>query len=183
MGRFIQYYREHGKYMERTYGVVERIGIERLRELLVKDVDRIGERLDAEIDRAVEAYKDPWAEAENPVHPSQFSESVRVDEERKGVSLGPVEAVPLGQGRTYEVDGRTIAVFRQRDEQLFATQQACPHRGGPLADGIIGDGKVICPLHARKFDLKTGASIEGDCCAIQTYPIRVEEGEIVLMRG
>ncbi len=183
MGRFIQYYREHGKYMERTYGVVERIGIERLRELLVKDVDRIGERLDAEIDRAVEAYKDPWAEAEKPVHPAQFSESVRVDEERKGVSLGPVEAVPLGQGRTYEVDGRTIAVFRQRDEQLFATQQACPHRGGPLADGIIGDGKVICPLHARKFDLKTGASIEGDCCAIQTYPIRVEEGEIVLMRG
>ena len=96
------------------------------------------------------------------------------------VPLGPVEAIPLGQGRTYVVDGRAIAVFRQRDGQLFATQNACPHRGGPLADGIIGAGKVICPLHARKFDLKTGASLQEDCCAVQTYPVRIEGGEIIL---
>lgn len=95
------------------------------------------------------------------------------------VPLGPVEAIPLGQGRTYVVDGRAIAVFRQRDGQLFATQNACPHRGGPLADGIIGAGKVICPLHARKFDLKMGASADGDY-AVQTYPVRVEGGEIIL---
>ena len=95
------------------------------------------------------------------------------------VPLGPVEAIPLGQGRTYVVDGRAIAVFRQRDGQLFATQNACPHRGGPLADGIIGAGKVICPLHARKFDLTTGASVEGDY-AVQTYPVRIEGGEIIL---
>src|SRR5574337_409471 len=95
MGRFIQYYREHGKYMERAYGVVERFGIERLRELLVKDVDGIGERLDAEIERAVEAYKDPWAEANEPVHPAQFSEPIRVNEEVKGIPLGPVDAIPL----------------------------------------------------------------------------------------
>ena len=95
------------------------------------------------------------------------------------VPLGPVDAIPLGQGRTYVVDGRAIAVFRQRDGQLFATQNACPHRGGPLADGIIGAGKVICPLHARQFDLKTGASGEGDY-AVQTYPVRVEGGKIIL---
>lgn len=96
------------------------------------------------------------------------------------VSLGPLEAIPIGQGLAYMVDGRVIAVFRQRDGQLFATQNVCPHRGGPLADGIIGAGKVICPLHARQFDLKTGASVGGDCCAIQTYPIRVEGSEIIL---
>ena len=95
------------------------------------------------------------------------------------VPLGRVDAIPLGQGRTYVVDGCAIAVFRQRDEQLFATQNACPHRGGSLADGIIGAGKVICPLHARQFDLNTGASGEGDC-AVQTYPVRVEGGEIIL---
>ena len=95
------------------------------------------------------------------------------------VPLGPVDAIPLGQGRTYVVDGRAIAVFRQRDGQLFATQNACPHRGGPLADGIIGAGKVICPLHARQFDLKTGASGEGDY-TVQTYPVRVEGGKIIL---
>lgn len=95
------------------------------------------------------------------------------------VPLGPVEAIPLGQGRTYVVDGRAIAVFRQRDGQLFATQNACPHRGGPLADGIIGAGKVICPIHARQFDLTTGASADGDY-AVQTYPVRIEGGEIIL---
>lgn len=93
------------------------------------------------------------------------------------VPLGPVEAIPPGQGCTYIVDGCAIAVFRQRDGQLFATQNACPHRGGSLADGIIGDGKVICPLHARQFDLKTGASVD---CAVRTYPVRVEGGEILL---
>jgi nitrite reductase (NADH) large subunit len=82
MGRFIQYYREHGKYMERAYGVVERIGIERLRELLVEDVEGIGARLDAEIERAVEAFKDPWAEADEPVHPAQFSGPVLVELKR-----------------------------------------------------------------------------------------------------
>ena len=95
------------------------------------------------------------------------------------VPLGPVDAIPLGQGCTYVVDGRAIAVFRQRDGQLFATQNECPHRGGPLADGIIGAGKVICPLHARQFDLKIGASAGGDY-AVRTYPVRVEDGEVIL---
>ena len=82
MGRFIQYYREHGKYMERSYGLVERVGIERLRELLVEDVEGIGARLDAEIDRAVEACTDPWTEADEPVHPAQFSGPVLVELKR-----------------------------------------------------------------------------------------------------
>jgi len=93
------------------------------------------------------------------------------------VPLGPVDTIPLGQGCTYVVDGCAIAVFRQRDGQLFATHNACPHRGGPLADGIIGNGQVICPLHARQFDLKTGTSTD---YTVQTYPVRVEDGEIIL---
>src|SRR5574337_876633 len=95
------------------------------------------------------------------------------------VPLGPVDAIPPGQGLTYVVDGCAIAVYRQRDGQLFATQNACPHRGGPLADGIIGNGQVICPLHSRQFDLKTGASADGEY-TVRTYPIRVEGGEIIL---
>lgn len=93
------------------------------------------------------------------------------------IPLGSVDAIPLGQGRTYVVDGCAIAVFRQRDGQLFATQNACPHRGGPLADGIIGNGTVICPLHARQFDLTTGESAD---CTVRTYPVRVEDSEILL---
>jgi len=93
------------------------------------------------------------------------------------VPLGPVDAIPLGQGCTYVVDGCAIAVFRQRDGQLSATQNTCPHRGGSLADGILEAGKVVCPLHDRQFDLKTGASED---CVVRTYPVRAEGGEILL---
>jgi nitrite reductase (NADH) large subunit len=73
MGRFMQYYREHGKYLERSYGFVERVGIETLRKILVDDSLGICARLDAEIQKAVDAYHDPWKEAEIPVYPAQFS--------------------------------------------------------------------------------------------------------------
>jgi len=75
-GRFMQYYREQGKYLERTYDFVERLGIDRLRGLLVNDVEGICERLDRDIQSAVDAYVDPWQEANDPVHPAQFSGSL-----------------------------------------------------------------------------------------------------------
>jgi len=78
MGRFMQYYRENGKYLERSYGFVERLGIERLRDVLVEDTEGICTRLDAEIEAAVAAYKDPWLEAVQPVHASQFADPVPV---------------------------------------------------------------------------------------------------------
>ncbi len=73
MGRFMQYYREHGKYLERTYHFVERFGIETLRKIVVEDSEGIAARLDAGIQQAVDAYKDPWKEAELPAYPAQFS--------------------------------------------------------------------------------------------------------------
>jgi len=71
MGRFMQYYRENGKYLERTYGFVERIGIERIREIVL-DNGELGHRLDTAIQAAVESYQDPWQESEVPATASQF---------------------------------------------------------------------------------------------------------------
>lgn len=80
IGRFMQYYREHGKWMERSHAFVERVGIERLRELLVEDREGICARLDGEIQEAVDAYVDPWEEADQPYHPNQFrSELIPVE--------------------------------------------------------------------------------------------------------
>ena len=76
IGRFIQYYRENAKYLERTYDFVERLGIEKVQRVLIEDSEGICERLDAEIERASESYKDPWLEGASPVHPLQFVESV-----------------------------------------------------------------------------------------------------------
>lgn len=73
MGRFMQYYRENARYLERTYDFVERLGIEHLRQILVEDSEGICARLDQDMQGAVDAYRDPWLEAADPVHPNQFA--------------------------------------------------------------------------------------------------------------
>ncbi|MQA91902.1 MAG: NAD(P)/FAD-dependent oxidoreductase [Gemmatimonas sp.] len=72
-GRFIQYYRENANYLERTYSFVPRIGIERIRKIVVEDADGIGEELDAALQASVDDYSDPWLEATAPAHPAQFA--------------------------------------------------------------------------------------------------------------
>lgn len=72
-GRFMQYYREQGKYMERSWAFVERVGVDHLRKVLVEDAEGICARLDADMQATVESYEDPWEEAEKPVHPTQFT--------------------------------------------------------------------------------------------------------------
>ena len=72
IGRFMQYYREHAKYMERTYGFVDRVGIDVLKNILAEDSLGICAQLDARIQEAVDAYRDPWKEAEVPAHEHQF---------------------------------------------------------------------------------------------------------------
>src|SRR5258708_6065496 len=69
-----------------------------------------------------------------------------------------VDDVPLGEGRVVTLAGRKIAVFRAAGG-WDAPDAACPHLGGPLADGIVCDRAVICPLHDRRFDLATGDAL------------------------
>jgi nitrite reductase (NADH) large subunit len=73
MGRFMQYYRESAKYLERTYGFVERLGIERIRAVIVDDSEGIAARLDEEMQKTVESYRDPWKEAYAPATANQFA--------------------------------------------------------------------------------------------------------------
>ena len=96
-------------------------------------------------------------------------------------NLGSIQRIPLGEGRTFHVRDTTVAIFRTRDGNVFATQPNCPHRGGPLADGLIGSGKVICPLHSFAFNLTTGQPIENPCEQLRTHPVSLSEaGDILL---
>ena len=95
--------------------------------------------------------------------------------ERTEISLGPVDQIPMGEGRVFPVRGLEVAVFHTRAGAVYAVQAECPHRQGPLADGLVGGTTVMCPFHSRKFDLVTGVGLLGDC-DIQTYPIRLAEG-------
>jgi nitrite reductase/ring-hydroxylating ferredoxin subunit len=93
--------------------------------------------------------------------------------------LGPVEQIPIGEGREFIVGDRRVAVFRLRDGRLMAIDARCPHRDGPLADGLVGMDSVICPLHLRRFSLVTGDADTGDC-AVAVYDTRLDDGQVVV---
>ena len=95
-------------------------------------------------------------------------------------TLGPLHLIPPGEGRNFEVAGERVAVFHTRAGEVFATQANCPHKNGPLADGLVGGRSVICPLHAWTFDLSTGEQLAGSCKLIR-YAVSVSaDGKVVL---
>lgn len=96
------------------------------------------------------------------------------------IDAGPLTAISPGEGRHLQAFGLDIAIVRTRAGAVYAVEGKCPHRGGPLADGLIGGTTLICPLHAWKFDLETGQALSGEC-GIKTYPVRVDDKGHVLL--
>ena len=94
--------------------------------------------------------------------------------------LGPVEQIPFGEGRAFEVAGVQVAVFRLRDGTLRALSAVCTHRGGPIADGQIDTAIVLCPLHLHAFELATGCSTTG-AEPLRSYPVHLSDEQIVVM--
>lgn len=92
--------------------------------------------------------------------------------------IGRVDDVPLLEGRSVTIGAHRIAVFRT-GEGFFALAAACPHKGGPLADGIVADSCVTCPLHNRRFDLRTGAAI-GGAEEVEAHEVLELDGELWL---
>jgi nitrite reductase (NADH) small subunit len=90
--------------------------------------------------------------------------------------LGPIELIPLGEARVFRVEGRALAIYRCRNGEVFATSAECPHRGGPLADGLVGGHSVVCPLHGFVFDLRTGEVAGGACERLVTHRVTVSAG-------
>jgi len=85
-GRFLQYYRENANWLERTYDFVPRVGIDRVREVVVEDSDGIGADLDARMQKSVDSYRDPWSESQNSPAPNHF---------RSSLPLLPLPQVPV----------------------------------------------------------------------------------------
>jgi nitrite reductase (NADH) small subunit len=95
--------------------------------------------------------------------------------------LGPLHRIPPGEGRTFDVGAVRVAVFRTRSGAVHATQATCPHREGPLADGLVGDGCVVCPLHGYKFDLATGEPLGHSCGSIAVHAVSITaDGRVLL---
>ena len=73
-----------------------------------------------------------------------------------------------------------IAVFRTEDDRVFALHNQCPHKGGPLSQGIVYGNKVACPLHGWKISLADGNAEEPDVGYTACYAVKVEEGTVYL---
>ena len=94
-------------------------------------------------------------------------------------AVGRVDEVPPGEGRAFVAGGVPVAVFRLRDGSLHATQAACPHAGGPLADGQTDVDVLVCPLHLYAYRWTDGASTSG-AAPVRVYPVHESAGEIVV---
>lgn len=90
-----------------------------------------------------------------------------------------IDDIPLRGARKLKTAQGCIAVFRTAENEVFATSNTCPHKGGPLSDGIVHGQSVTCPLHNWVFDLETGQA-HGETGSIATYPLRVEAGRVLI---
>ncbi|MBA4191075.1 MAG: nitrite reductase (NAD(P)H) small subunit [Planctomycetaceae bacterium] len=84
--------------------------------------------------------------------------------------------LPVGLGRAFRVGGQSVAVFRTRAGKVFAVANECPHKGGPLADGMLAGDQVVCPLHTFRFDSASGECDQPGVCAVATFPVEVVDG-------
>jgi nitrite reductase (NADH) small subunit len=86
----------------------------------------------------------------------------------------------LGARRVRRTDGVEIAVFRTADDRVFALLDRCPHKGGPLSQGIVFGAKVSCPLHNWTIHLDSGRAAAPDEGCVQRFAVRLEAGRVLL---
>lgn len=96
------------------------------------------------------------------------------------IDIGSIEEIPVRGARVVKTALGCVAVFRTAQDEVFVTSDRCPHKGGPLSDGIVHDKKVTCPLHNWVFDLNTGQAQGADDGQIDTFDVKVEGGRIFL---
>jgi NAD(P)H-dependent nitrite reductase small subunit len=94
------------------------------------------------------------------------------------ITIAEENQVPADRGLSVRVGDREFALFRL-DGEYYALDGRCPHRGGPLGEGLVENGRVFCPLHGWEFDVKTGAHIGGNSeKPVACFPINVAGGKI-----
>ena len=99
------------------------------------------------------------------------------------IDIGSIDDIPLRGSRKVKTRNGCIAVFRTEETTVFATSNVCPHKQGPLAEGIVHGKSVTCPLHNSVISLETGEAQGADEGRVETYPARIEAGRVLLERS
>lgn len=96
------------------------------------------------------------------------------------IEVAPLSAIPKLGSRVVETDEGPIAVFRTDNDELFALLNRCPHKGGPLSEGIVYGKTVACPLHDWCISLNSGEAVAPDEGCTPSYPVKLEGGQVFL---
>ncbi len=96
------------------------------------------------------------------------------------IEIARLEEIPRLGSRVVKTDTVDIAVFRTKDDHVFALKDQCPHRKGPLSQGIVHDTTVACPLHNWKIDLQSGEARAPDEGCARSYPVKLVDGRVFL---
>jgi len=96
------------------------------------------------------------------------------------IEVGKVEDIPRQGARVVARAEGDIAIFRTVDDEIFALRDKCPHKGGPLSQGIVHGKRVACPLHDWKINLDSGDAVSPDEGCAARFPVKVEDGVIKL---
>jgi nitrite reductase (NADH) small subunit len=99
------------------------------------------------------------------------------------VEVCKLDDLPVGLGRPFRIGDKLVAVFRTRSGRVFAVDGVCPHKGGPLADGMLAGEQVVCPYHAFRYDAHTGECDQPGACSIVTHPVEVAGGRVRVSLG
>ncbi|HUN91764.1 MAG TPA: nitrite reductase small subunit NirD [Burkholderiaceae bacterium] len=95
-------------------------------------------------------------------------------------SICAIDDIPLLGSRVVRTAGGDIAVFRNAADEIFAVHDRCPHRGGPLSQGIVHGREVTCPLHGLRIDLASGQAVAPDTGCTRRVDVRLEDRRVLL---
>ena len=113
--------------------------------------------------------------------PSPTEQSMRESPTNQWKVICRVEDIPVLGARIVKRDNKvSVAIFRNSEDKVFALLDKCPHKGGPLSQGIVFGERVACPLHNWSIELASGCALAPDEGCTQKFSVRVEEGEVAL---
>ncbi len=96
------------------------------------------------------------------------------------IEIGQVNDIPKLGARVVKTEQGNIGIFRTGEDEIFALRDECPHKGGPLSQGIVHGKKVTCPLHNWNINLDSGEAIAPDEGCAASFPVRIEGTTIYL---
>ena len=96
------------------------------------------------------------------------------------IEICRLDDIPSQGARVIRATLGCVALFRTADDRVFALEDRCPHKGGPLSQGIVHGASVTCPLHNWVISLETGLAQGADEGAVRTIPLKVEDGRILI---